>query len=346
MSETLSGHDQEIEQTEKEKPINALVVFGFGIRSDRDLENMAMNDPEIPKSDRLRLPLGAKLRVVAAAEMYYDGQVGDVIFTGGPVKKSEGVEESEAELMEKYFLRILAKRKRGEILRTMRGSGINPDQQTDEINSQINQYTEQAREHIFREDRASNTIENFSNTVNFLRDNREQYATVGLLSNQFHLDRIAKLAGMHQTKGDPISAEQTVIERHSKYQKIADHYFSTEGNQRFREEVLNEFADEGGNEDRAQVEARLGTSYGDYLRGERRWSRGLDEVPEYWMSGLQFVDNDEHLLSILRAQQGVQRVLRDKFGIENIDQAPIGTIRKALSETERVIPPEEWGEEK
>lgn len=360
MSEILSDHDQEIEQTEEEKPINALVVFGFGIRSDRDLENMAMDNPEIPRSERLRLPLGAKLRTVAAAELYYDGQVGDVIFTGGPVKKGEGVEESEAELMEKYFLHILANRKRGEILKAIRKSGVNPDQQSEETESQINQYLEQAREHVTREDRASNTIENFSNTVNFLRDKREQYAIVGLESNKFHLDRIVKLAGMHQTEGTPVSAEQTVLEKHPEYQKIVDHYFSTEGNERFREEVLNEFGSEEENEQvqnkyfgygeyarqgKAQAEARLGTSYKDYLKGEKRWSRGLDEIPEYWMQGLQFINNDEHLLSILRAEQGVQEVLRARLQIEDIDQASMEDIRKALSETERVMPPAEWGEQ-
>ncbi len=337
-------------ETEKEPTFDALVVFGFGIKSDLDLEKRGQDTTGLVKGgyQPWRLPLGAKLRTVAAAEVYLTGSVGDVIFTGGPVKVREGVPESEAELMKEYFLHILEKRKREEI----RHGGMNQD----DIEKELHQYLSDAASHVRLEDKATNTIENFSNTINHI--NAESYSNIGLLSSQFHLARIMNLAKRHGIEGVGVSAEEEVLKKRRHYQKIVNRYFSEEGNKQFREEVLSDFQDI---EAIKQVETKfgpgygsfmgdhenkttkkLGTSFEDYQKGERRWNRGVDEIPEYWMQGLQYIENPEILINILRAQDGVQGVLKEKYGL-NVDEASIEDIKNALGETERIMPPEEWG---
>lgn len=363
-SEDLNSYEPSIESKENEPSghaIDALVVFGFGIKSDADLEKAGMLSEKIPKTARQRLPLGAKLRTAAAAELYFDGQVGDVIFTGGPVNAKEGVTESKAELMEDYFLKILAKRERAEIYQRLREKGQDPQHRQEEIERQIADYLERARKNLLREDRATNTIENFSNTINLLHWERSKYQSVGLLSSQFHLDRIAKLARKHNVEGIPVSADQTMLDKREKHRKIINHYFAKKGNQHFRNDVLSDF-DLPGSEERNDIEAkfgprygqnidrersktdtRLGTSFDDYQKGEKRWSRGLDEIPEYWMQGLQFMEDEDQLRAILTAEQELSKVLQEKLG-KSVDEATQKEIQTALSSIDRIMPPAEWGE--
>lgn len=350
----------EIKEREiKEPAMDALVVFGFGIKSDSDLENADMLNPDIPRTARQRLPLGAKLRTAAAAELFFDGEVGDVIFTGGAVKAKEGVAQTEASLMENYFIRILEKRKRAQIYDRLRGSNLDPNDQKVDVDKEVYEYLNSALDHVVKEDKATNTIENFSNTINLLQRKKEEYKRVGLLSSQFHLNRIAELARKHLVEGQPFSADSEVARRRPKYQKIIDNYFTLDGNNRFHEEVLSDYdsADDINDvetkypgygswtdKEKTQNQKRLGTSYSDYLKGERRWSKALDELPEYWMQGLQFIEDENHLRAILAAEQDVAKVLESKLG-KSVDEASQEEIQQALASTEREMGPAEWAEQ-
>ncbi len=349
-----SESSDEVETTkelEETQAIDALVVFGFGIKSDRNLDEMGKSRQIAieGKHQPWRLPLGAKLRTVAAAEVYLTGQVKDVIFTGGSVKQKEGVSESEAELMEEYFIHILTKRKKSEL----RNNEFLTQEQKE---AGLDEFINNARSHIKREDKATNTIENFSNTINLIHNTN--YSNVALLSSNFHLKRIMLLAQKHGVGGYGIGADDVVAKKRV-YQRIVDHHFDLEGNKKFRDEVLSDFRDQDEIDDieekygpsygyfmtqeERKIEKRLGTSAEEYARGERRWIRGLEEMPEYWMQGLQYIQDPQLLRGILQAEVQVQSVLREKFGITDIDEASIEEIKKALSETERRMPPEEWG---
>ena len=341
MSETLRPGEEDLRleaeqnpEKEERKPIDALVVFGFGIRSDSDLERIDHSGSEnkieeIKALSRIRLPIGAKLRAVAAAEVFLQEQVRDVIITGGRVKEKEGVEASEAELMKDYMGRILRKRWRSEL----KSSGKSDE----EIESEVKKRWEEASPHILLEYKATNTIENFSHTVNFIDQNQEQYQSIALLSNQFHIDRIMQIANMLQVRGEGVSAEPTVAKKRTHYERLVKNYYDLEGNREYRQSVLEAIAPEK----REAAEARLGATHEEMLRGERRWSRGLREIPEYWLSNVRFVENPERLRSVLSAEQKVQQVLAE-YGIEDIDSASYEDIINALGRVERKIPPEEW----
>ncbi|MFA6492739.1 MAG: YdcF family protein [Patescibacteria group bacterium] len=325
-------YEKSIEQ-ETKKPIDALVVFGFGIVSDQDLEKQAMGKEIIGKPEKSwRLPLGAKLRTMAAAKLFMDGQVGDVILTGGTVKQKEGINASEAQLMKDYFHHKLE----NWWTRDLKKEGRSDDEVANEIEARW-QNTEP---HVLLEDKATNTIENFAYTINFLEANRGKYQNTALLSNNFHIDRIVKLANKLGASGKGVGVEPVVSVIDERYQKIADNYFGHEKNQIYRQEVLKDL-----DEERQKIaEVRLGTSLLDYEKGEKRWSRGLDEIPEYWLPNVKFIKNPEQLKNILSAEENVQEVLR-QHGIEDIDAADEGEIRQALEGIERKMPPKDWEEE-
>ncbi len=357
---------EEKEQYEN-RAIDALIVFGAGIRADKSLEKKGMGVPDSEEgSERWRLPIVAKLRAVAAAEVYLTGSVLDVVFTGGAVMAHEGVQESEADLMKRYFLHILANRKRKEIkdnLSNSLGHEVSDEQKKeldDEINQQVAEYIDEAAKHVIKEDKATNTIENFSHTINHIEADPEKYRAIGLMSNEFHIDRIMLLAEKYMVdNGIPLGAESIIVAKREKYRKLVEHYFNEEGNQEFRERVLSAFDEEesiaqigakfgpryGLEHDAllSQTESRLGGSFKDTLDGEQRWTRGLKEIPEYWMQGLRFVENPERLRAILKGQQELSETLEQR-GI-NLDEANIDEIRHELEGIDRVMPPQEWAKQ-
>jgi uncharacterized SAM-binding protein YcdF (DUF218 family) len=320
----------------KKKMIDALIVFGFGIRSDKDMEKMntgqELRKKEYQGQKGWRLPLGAKLRVVAAAETYLQWQVADVIFTGGPIKVNEGVQESEADLMQRYFLHIIDKRIRAKL----KDSKISED----EINKEVSAQILETSKHILLEDKATNTIENFANTINYIERYKNKYQNIALLSNEFHLDRIIKLGEKFGLGGIGIPAEKTVNESHKRYENLINRYFDPKTNTAYRNEILSSLSDK----DKDQIEARLGTSIEDYLKGEKRWSRGIDEIPEYWLQNVRFIENTDQLKNILKADEAVVKLLKEK-GIDNIDKASHQTLVNILGSIDRIIPPKEWEEE-
>lgn len=349
LAEDLDTPDLDTPEKKKTKPIDALVVFGGGILSDQDLESQERGKSTLGKPEQgWRLPLGAKLRVLAASELYLNGQVEDVILTGGPMKKNEGIEDSEAQLMRDYFLRKLEQRWRSELLndykeaegnvRNAEGE-IRPDI-AGRINEIIEMRLQDASQHVLLEDKATNTIENFAHTINFIDRNPSKYQNIALLSNNFHIDRIVKLAGKMGVKGQGIGSEDVVADLGPRYETVAKRYFDPEENSAYRQEVLAQLS----SEDKTVAQFRLGDKAEDRPKSERRWSRGLDEIPEYWLPNIKFIENPERLKNILSAEEKAQAILK-KHGIENIETASPEEIHAALASVERILPPKEWEEE-
>lgn len=322
-----------VPESEDHKPVDALIVFGAGIRSDQELDKLGFQSPdEFESADagltsRLRLPMAAKLRTVAAAEFYLQGQTGDVIFTGGKVKEGEGVEQSEAQLMKDYFEKIVCKRWAAELKK----EGKEPE----EIRSIVEERWAQTEPHILLEDKATNTIENFAYTVNFLDRNKSKYRNIALLSNEFHMDRIMQLAEMLRVQGERVSAEPTTAGKRPHYGRFVRNYFDLEGNTAYRKRILSSINESN----LPTAEARLGSPYSAAISGERRWSGGLREMPAYWLPNVWPIEDPARLHEILTAQQNIA----DELEGQRIDlSASEEDIRTALKNIERKLPSVRW----
>jgi len=158
-----------VREVEPKKRYGYLIVFGFGAKP-RTIEE-AKADPDRKEDMGWHLPVGTKARVLAAGELWRMGEVDNIIMSeGGSADK----EKSGGELMREY---LLAK------------------------------YPEIPDDNVIVEDRATNTIENFAGTVNFLDESNihsdkavgsQTEATgsssVAFLSNRFHMARIKNIA--------------------------------------------------------------------------------------------------------------------------------------------------------
>lgn len=340
--------DKSKERVDKEKPIDALIVFGGGVLSDKSLDAMDVGHKLIGDPEQgWRLPLGAKMRVLAASELYLGNQTEDVIFTGGAVGSKEGLEKSEAQLMREYFLKKLEQQWRSDLLKEYEvaegnirdGEGeIRPDIEQ-RINEIIETRSQDVSQHVLLEDKATNTIENFAHTINFIDQNSEKYQNIALLSNNFHIGRIEKLAGKMGVEGHGIGSEDVIEKMDPRYEKVAKRYFDPEVNESYRTEVLGEL--EG--EKKTQIESRLGGVAKDYPKSERRWSRGLDEIPEYWLPNVSFIQSPDRLKRVLQAEEKIESVLKQN-GIDDIETTDPDKLRQVLASIERVMPPKEWEE--
>jgi len=344
--------DQEVPPDDKEKEgrkgIDALIVFGAGIRSDRDIarlkeldeyDQQMLQEPEA--RSRLRLTEAAKVRIVGAVEMFLDGQVRDVILTGGAVLKEQGIDETEAELMKAYFEKIIKKRWRSELRTSYEHDSLEAKQDAERVEAEVDRQWSEVEPHIILEDKATNTIENFAHTINHLNDNPGQYDNLAFMSNQFHTERIIQLANILALKGEGRPAESEILNKRVKYETYIKNNFDLEGNKEYRERVL-----EGLTESERKVVAHymLNANMESADQGEKRWSRGLSDMPEYWLSNVQFINNIDHLRQILNGDPKASELMELR-GVD-VDTADIDDLKKVLAGVERKLPPEEWGVEK
>ena len=161
---------------------------------------------------------------------------------------------------------------------------------------------------------------------------------VGLLSNEFHLPRIMKIAKKFLLQGAPQPAESIITARRKRYGSHVKNYYSVEGNNEFRSRILADFEDaESDNREVSEIKARLGGSFEDTLRSEVKWSEALEQIPEYWMQSLAFIEDPELLRVILKIQTDLQRVLREEKNLD-IDKADTEDIKEALRTIERKMP--------
>lgn len=315
----------------EDKPIDALVVFGGGIHSDENFERMAIGKSLIGHPEKgNRVPLLARLRVLGAAELYLKGQVGDVILTGGPVAKDKGIEASEAVLMKDYFLKTLRKRWRTELKQEGLGE--------EELEEELTRRLADAENHVLLEDKATNTIENFAHTISFLESNKQKYQNIGFMSNEFHMDRILQLGRKFQVEGQRLPSEPLVAERDPRLRKITQMFLDPEINSLYREEIIDKISDP---EQKRIAQARF-SNVDAMEAGERRWSRGLEEMPAYWLPNVAVME-PQNLRSVLAAEQQTLGYLEQR-GI-NPDELNDEDLQASLRGIHREIPPVEWERE-
>lgn len=262
-------------EVEKIKPFDAVIVLGGGLK-----DPLWKTNNKIEKSEGWMLPIDAKMRVLAAAQMYLDGITKEIIFTGGKTATDRGIEVSEAQKMKEYAQHIL----------------IHAGIASDDIEKAI-----------ILEDEAANTIENIANVCNIVDQDKQKYQNLAVLSNKYHLDRAQILMEKFGLKTQAVSAEEKMLDRSKKYQKVLDRFFQSPG-------------------------------YQSRLAGERRWTAGLDSLPRYWFPQAMAVEDPDRLYQIMESIYGPALV-------QTLGKETVLKSKSNLKEQERAIPPEDWGKD-
>lgn len=270
-----SSESEESPETEKLKPLDAVIVLGGGLK-----EPLYKTNPDLEDSEGWMLPIDAKMRVIAAAQMLKEGMTREVIFTGGRNPISQEFDTTEAQKMKEYAGHLLT------------SAGFDPER------------IDQA---IVLEDKASNTIENVANVCNIIDQDKERYQNLAVLSNGYHLDRAQRLLRKFGLETKGISAEEKMKDYSPKYQKMIDKFLASD-------------------------------EYQSRLAGERRFKAGLKDIPRYWFPQAVAVEDPDRLYAIMESIYGP--ALAQKLGKEAVLKS-----RENLQQTQRVIPPEKWGEE-
>lgn len=267
-----------VEKEKRKPPFDAVIILGAGIE-DPFWQRYNETHPENPISEEDReknrgwmLGPDARMRTIAAAEMYLQGLTTRIIFTGGRTARQRGIAESEAEKMRAYAAYLLQR------------NGIKP---------------EEIEDAIILEDKATNTIENIANVCGIIDANPEGYEHLAILTNGYHLDRAQALIRKFNLEAQGFRAEDLLAERSPKYQRVMERFFAS-------------------------------TGYQDRVRGEIRWTRGLEKMPQYWHPQAITVENPERIDYILKSL-GLEQIA-EKVGREN--------LIRFLRETPRNIPPE------
>jgi len=168
---------------------------------------------------------------------------------------------------------------------------------------------------ILIEDRSTNTIENFANVMNIIDQAPQEYQSTAVLSNQYHVNRAKILAKSFSGETQGQAAEPILDRRSEKYRKVLDRFFSS-------------------------------PQYQDKLKGEVRWTRGLDEIPLYWLPQAMAVENPARLkkmLEVEKVQQTVDEILKAQGIVGGLDAIEdLNQIREIVRSMPREMPPEEW----
>lgn len=339
MDESREDDNPEIEEGEQRKgQADALIVFGFGIKDpnrmqkQKEAEEAGLDPEEV--TDQLTgwmLSLGGKMRVQAAAELYLRGAAREIIFTGGATRTKDGITETEAQVMEEYFLHILKKRKFEELkdsIGKLEGAILElSDTQKRDMRNAADVYADNARAHIIKEDKATNTIQNFSRTLSMFDKNPDKYKSTILLTSHFHAARVGQLAEQFLLKGEKMGAEDVMLATRSDKRHGQMLY-----------NIIQRLTDPNTNEE-----------YRKWLMGENRWSGGLKKVPEYFLPDTIHVDG-ERFQEILKSIASAEKVYEEKLLEVGIDPARLDEegaytdeeLKEKIGLIERKLPPEEW----
>lgn len=185
---------QSITEKRKEPQYSDLLVFGAGVDE---------KSPDL-------LSNGAKMRVLAALELWRRGEVGQIIFSGG--KTNPKIDVSEAEAMRRYFLKMFHL--------DLEASKISIEQVEEEIDG--------AENRLINEDRATNTLENVAQTMEiFSRDrlkNPKAHVNVAGLSTHFHGARIKEILKMFDINAFVFDEEFLMEIRNPKFRDLIDKF--------------------------------------------------------------------------------------------------------------------------
>ncbi len=302
------------EKREEEPHLDSVLVFGIkGEEIDNyveiakeekeefltNLEKLKDNEKKRKwvKQTRKMMNVPAKMRAIAALEILKKGDVDELIISGG---KTMGEDlPSEAELMRDY----IAQKLQNELKRSVKKKEISKLEAVKKLEEKL--------EKIKLEDEATNSIENFANVINMMDESTKSYKDISLLSNDFHTERLKKLAEKFNIEGEESPANEKLQKRSSHYNKFLEKACSLDN-----------------------------PEYKNILKSERRWKRGVDEMPLYFLPQAVYI-NKERLEKIHQNnKQAIDKSLEEK-----------GLTWKEfinLPDRERLklreVPPEKWEE--
>lgn len=216
---------------------------------DREVERA-----HLQKLGRMALNRWGRQNALAAGATLYAGVSEEIILSGGKTKPAWAKKEmpSEAELMKDIIVRIYGE-------------------------AYYKKYGKPITRAIKLEDKSTNTLENFANTVNTYPKIESQ--KVGLLATDFHLRRAQVIANVFSVEpNDSISAQDSLTSRaQQKGKKI---YLN----------MLKHMTDSSGNEDLKQR-----------IIAEEKWERGLTDPRylSYWVGYVSEVENPRVLAEVI-----------------------------------------------
>ena len=124
---------------------------------------------------------------------------------------------------------------------------------------------------IDTEEEATNTVENFTNTLNKIVDkDKGKYQSIALVSNFYHLPRIAKMAEKFRVEGATSSAEAHISKRNKHYNKFLSDLFYTDTDPDNEKNIAERPED-----------LIINPDYLKTITTEARWQHGM-EIPMYW----------------------------------------------------------------
>lgn len=233
----------------------------------------------------------AKLNAIAAATLYLEGKTKKIIFTGGRTGKmelGEGIEPHPYPVSEGEKMRDYVIRKFG--------------------------IPEEA---CIVEDKAANTIENIARSLTPIDQNPEEFAHLAFLGSNHHVERIEKMVQLFGLEGPTFSSAAIIDQSRANAESGAPREARVHRNmERYRKYL------------EATLDPEKNPTYKKRLMEEERWSEGLEKIPSYFLPQLRFIESDERLQSVLRAQ-----------GIESTDPKQ---TREDLGKIKRGMPPEDW----
>lgn len=148
----------------------------------------------VEKDGRLDLGKEAKMRAIASAQAYQQELTKNIIFTGG---KTHGQNDpSEAAMMRDYISRT--------------------------FNKDEGAFKKIPEESLLTEEESKDTSQNISNIKKMVQENN--WESIGILSNEYHLLRAERLAHNHGIESKTISAEEMLKERSKHYNNIVDQH--------------------------------------------------------------------------------------------------------------------------
>lgn len=219
--------ESNIEKKEQEEIPHLDSVLVFGIRGEEindykkipkekkeeflnKIEDLKDNEEKRKWVNQTRkmMNVPAKMRAIAALELLKEGDIDEMIISGG---KTMGEDlPSEAELMRDY----IAHKSQTELNRKTKKEELTLEEAKKELQKRLNK--------IKLEDKATNTIENLANVINMMDSADKKYRDLSLLSNDFHVERIKMLTEKFEEKGTKEPANQQLKERSSHYNKFLE----------------------------------------------------------------------------------------------------------------------------
>lgn len=305
-----------------------LIVFGNG-----PVLDMLTREKPTDQTSETGINLWGEMSAIAAAELKTAGVIKRIIITGG--RTGGDAHPSEAELMRDVILK-----KYPGILST----------------------------DIVIEPKATNTLENFAYTINALDQEAEANPNTkrktAFLGADFHTLRIGQLARLYGFS-EPVSFSAQAIfrviaertndnELHAQLDKLlsTNDDLSPE-NSRIDWQKFFTMPSEAREGLSAKSAMKAPTFFEEFLGSseqlgiverkeeDMKWSRGLDQLPKYWIGYLGYLTNDQRLQRLLN------RIGEKTLSSLGIDiAAPLSDTRTKLLEYTkpgiRELPPKEW----